>query len=588
MRYLCMVVVVTMCAVIVAGCSSAEQKADRAVIGKLSPAIGGGESSCESTRKDRCAISSPLRERALALVDNPDDFVASHYVTLLDIGDEALQARVHLIRAAQKSIEIQTFIWGSDESGGLIFNELLEAARRGVQVRIIADQMYSRPQTAILASAAVAHRNLKIKLYNPVHGKAATSRTDFVKGVAFDFMKLNHRMHNKIMVIDGLIGIAGGRNIENKYFDRDPKFNFIDRDVLVIGPAATSMQTSFEEYWRDSVSRDLEQLKDIREIIFDGDRQREMAAVPLPDYSKFKRLSEQANDYGHIDRLLLQNAYPVEDVLFSADRPQKPFVRNELADQRIRGEFEKIIRGAHQSLLVQTPYFVLSNQAYRTLRELRKNNPDMEFTISTNSLASADHYYVYALAFKRKKRNVKNLGFNIFEFKAAPEAAEIFMPAIKDFPKSMLSIHAKSMVIDRRYAVIGSHNFDPRSSTLNTEAVVIIRNKEFARALENRIRLATAPDNSWLIARRQKVPVVGYVSGLFGTVSRALPVFDLWPFRYTSSFELREGKSPVRRDHPDFYAHYRNVGQFPGTGLGDKQIRSLLVGGFGAAVEPLM
>jgi len=571
------------------GCSSTTLKNDVDIAPLLLPrAIGNSHTTCGSSRTDRCAIPSPLLEKALDIWNKTTHVEPKHYVTLLDIGDEALQARVHLIRAAQKSINIQTFIWGSDESAKLIFDELLKAAQRGVQVRIIADQMNSGSDPGNVASAAVAHQNLKIKLYNPTQGKAITSRTDLVTDVLFDFKKLNHRMHNKVMIFDGLVGLAGGRNIEDKYFDRDAKFNFIDRDVLVIGPATNSMQTSFDEFWDASISQSVDQLKDIRTVIFDGDKQRTLPPVPRPEDENFKKLSVKANDYRHIAQLFLQKAYLVDEVLFSADRPLKPFVENELSDERIRGEFKKIIREAKESILVQTPYFVLSDSAYSELRQLRKTNPDIEFSVSTNSLATADHYYVYALGFKRKKRNLKKLEFNIFELKNTPVDAETFIPTTTVNQQASLSIHAKSLVIDNKYAVIGSHNFDPRSGSLNTESVLIIKDAKFADVLNKRIRLVTQAENSWIIARRQKVPILGHISGLFGSISRALPLFDLWPFRYSSSYELKEGKNPVPREHPDFYSNYRNVGQFPGTGLGDKQVRSLLVSGFGAVLEPLM
>jgi len=571
------------------GCSSTTFKTNTDVALQILPrAIGNSHTTCAGSIADSCAILSPLLEKAHEISKKTSSSPPKHYVTLLDIGDEALQARVHLIRAAQKSINIQTFIWGSDESAKLIFDELLKAAQRGVQVRIIADQMNSGSDPGNVASAAVAHQNLKIKLYNPTQGKAITSRTDLVTDVLFDFKKLNHRMHNKVMIFDGLVGLAGGRNIEDKYFDRDDKFNFIDRDVLVIGPATTTMQVSFEEFWSTPISQSVDQLKDTRAVIFDGDKQRTLPPVPRPNDENFKELSDKANDYQHIDQLFLQTAYLVDDVLFSADRPLKPFVENESSDERIRGEFKKIIRGAKQSILVQTPYFVLSDNAYSELRQLRKSNPDIEFSISTNSLATADHYYVYALGFKHKKRNLKKLRFNIFELKNTPVDAGTFIPSTPVNKQAAISIHAKSLVIDNQYAVIGSHNFDPRSGSLNTESVLIIKDAEFASALNRRIRLATQAENSWIIARRQKVPVLGHISGIFASVSRALPLFDLWPFRYTSSYELKEGKKPVPREHPDFYSNYRNVGQFPGTGLGDKQVRSLLVSGFGAVLEPLM
>ena len=136
--------------------------------------------------------------------------------------------------------------------------------------------------------------------------------------------------------------------------------------------------------------------------------------------------------------------------------------------------------------------------------------------------------------------------------------------------------------------MIGSHNFDPRSAVINTEVLLIVWDREFAAAVTDSIRRATVPQNSWLIARRQKVPLIGHLSGFLETLSRMLPIFDIWPFRSTASFELREGMQPVPPDHPEFYTRYRDVGQFPEVRLSDRKIKTLLMSAFGAPAEPLM
>lgn len=270
---------------------------------------------------------------------------------------------------------------------------------------------------------------------------------------------------------------------------------------------------------------------------------------------------------------------------------------------------------------MQTPYFIISDPAYKFFKEIRDNHPDIEYTVSTNSLASVDHYYIYSLSFKRKKRNVKNLKFRIHELKPKPADIEYMMPRYSKMAQLQLpadadgsyqydpeeplefdrfetvpitnkgpriSIHAKSIVIDDEIAIIGSHNFDPRGIATNTEVTLTIRDKDFAKDLSDNISFATQPQNSWVIAKRQRVPFIGHITGLFESISRLLPVFDLWPFRYTSSFELRKGKQAVKNDSPDFYENYEDVGQFPGTALSEDQFKTILIGAFGSVAEPLM
>lgn len=562
-----------------------------------------------------------MQDLAEQLFSENKNNTQQHYATILDNGEEALAIRIHLIRAAQKSIDLQTYIWQDDAVGHLIASELLVAARRGVKVRIIGDQLNVGRDPQRLAQVAVAHENMKIKLYNPVHRKATLSKGDLFSGIFFKFNYFNHRMHNKIIVIDGRIGITGGRNIGNKYHDWDPEFNFIDRDVLIIGPIVKEIDESFVRYWDDPISVDLDQLTDVNATLFDDGKQIPQQAPVFRDLSEFASLVKQAIDRNFITEKFIDHAYLVDQVRFAADNPQKPFVPIEDIDIRHTHQLKQLIENAEQSVLLQTPYFIISNPAYQLFRELRGERPDIRFSASTNSLASADHYYVHALSYKRKKRNVKHLRFNIYELKPDPADAEVFIPRypvlvaqkndlhlaepgvydpeeptnfdqFETIPITAkgprISVHAKSMVIDDKISVIGSHNFDPRGVAINTEVTLTIFDDEFARALKQSIKLATAPQNSWIIAKQQKVPIIGHISNFFAMISRMLPVLDIWPFRYTASFELRDGMEPVDIDHPDFYEHYQNVGQFPETAMGDKQLKTLLVSGFGAVAEPLM
>jgi phosphatidylserine/phosphatidylglycerophosphate/cardiolipin synthase-like enzyme len=136
--------------------------------------------------------------------------------------------------------------------------------------------------------------------------------------------------------------------------------------------------------------------------------------------------------------------------------------------------------------------------------------------------------------------------------------------------------------------MIGSHNFDPRSDVLNTESGFIIRDAEFAALLTDSIEVDMRPENSWLVAAKEQIPLFSQVSGFFATISRALPVFDIWPFRYSTSYELLPGKEPVGRNHSDFYENYEAVGNFPNVNLPTKQIQTIIISAFGGFAEPIM
>jgi phosphatidylserine/phosphatidylglycerophosphate/cardiolipin synthase-like enzyme len=238
--------------------------------------------------------------------------------------------------------------------------------------------------------------------------------------------------------------------------------------------------------------------------------------------------------------------------------------------------------------------------------------------VSTNSLAATDAFYVYALSYKYKKRYLK-LGFEIHEFKPFPAvAAELIAnyadlgaepaePAktarsrardkFRNAPLKRVGVrvglHAKSMVIDGDIAVIGSHNFDPRSENYNTEAGFIVRDAALAARLRASILCDTQSDNAWTIAKRQRTRILGGLNNAIANISEALPIFDLWPFRYASSFEfdptgINGTCRPVAPGSADFYACHTDVGDFPEVDLPLKTIYTRIVTAFGAGLVSIM
>ena len=203
----------------------------------------------DCTQDDACAIKSPLHDlgkqaQAASTADEP-----RHYALILDHGQEALLARINLIRSAQSSIDLQTYIFDKDDSARLVLDELLAAARRGVKVRLLIDQLSAIADLQILAALSGAHDNFAIRIYNPSFGKAKLNYFDYAGSVLCCFRRFNQRMHTKLILVDDAIGITGGRNYQDDYFDWDAQYNFRDRDVLIAGPAATDMARNFEAFW---------------------------------------------------------------------------------------------------------------------------------------------------------------------------------------------------------------------------------------------------------------------------------------------------------------------------------------------------
>ena len=516
----------------------------------------------------------------------------THYISILNVGDEALLARIHLIRAAQKAIYIQTFIWTNDETGRLVIKELVDAAERGVKVKVMVDYLTFDKNLNNIAYLATVHPNIEFKVYNPIAQKIRPSTLYLIKGYGFDFKKTNKRMHNKIVVIDDRIGITGGRNIENDYYDRGADRNFKDRDVLVMGPAVKSMTDSFMEYWNFELSVAAIDMVDIHSFIEKGIDYELNGSQDLDLNALFGDLDICASDYDCVKKAFIDEGFSVKGkVEFVADKPGKKERIGKYKTTTVVNSLLSLLAESENSIIMQTPYLIVQRKGSRIFKRIRRNNPGIEILVSSNSLAAADHVHAYAFSFKNKKKYVKSFRWQIFEFKPAPEDEDKMIrpiAAVTRSEKYYACIHAKSYIFDDKIAWIGSFNLDPRSSNLNTEVGLVIHDESVAKALKSNILRDMSPQNSWTIGKKKGIPVLSNVSGTIDDVMEAVPIVHVWPFRYTSSFELKEGKREVPFYHEDFYDHYNSVGSFPQMEMSIAEIEARLLKSFFGVVEGFM
>ena len=264
-------------------------------------------------------MESPLRN----LIERTHD---SHFVRVLETGDEALLARVHLARAATRSICVQTFIWGNDDVGRCLIWELLQAAKRGVKVRVIVDQWVAAltPNVTLdlLGFVATAHPNLETKTYNPRLSFDA-DQLEVAGQALLDFKRLNQRMHNKLFLVDDSLAVTGGRNVENDYYDRGERRNYRDRDALVVGPVAQEMRRSFDEYWAYEHSVDPQALPDVAKLIAEGGAARFDTRNAFNLGDQLDDIDAAASDPRAVERSLVEGSHRVRDVHFVADAPGK-------------------------------------------------------------------------------------------------------------------------------------------------------------------------------------------------------------------------------------------------------------------------
>ncbi|HEY0199635.1 MAG TPA: phospholipase D-like domain-containing protein [Rhodanobacter sp.] len=581
----------------------------------------------DCNRTDHCATPSPLLQAAQQAIAESTTQRPVHVVTLLNDSEPAMAARINLIRAAQRSIDVQTYIWDHDDAGQLVLNELVQAAQRGVQVRILADQLWSFNDPVLLERLSRANVNLQVRLYNPTFHKAQTQPVEFAAGLLCCFFKFNQRMHNKLLLVDDAIGITGGRNYEDRYFNWDDSFDYVDRDVMVGGPAAKQMADSFELFWQHRRSVPLTHLRDVnREILDDGTP----TPWPQPVYRRPRRVAQvqqAAEDAQWLQAWLIEPSLRTGQVEYFSDLPAKTDKPNKAHAREFTRNVMRMVGEAKHEVVLQTPYLVMSKPAQRIFRKLHRDAEPPRIIVSTNSLASTDAFAVYAMSYKHRKRYLTKFGFEIHELKPrAPGPAtdnelanlgtdNLTLPAETASPGSarqtrmhllgsrgsnsrpapLLSegrrygLHAKSIVIDDDFAMVGSHNFDPRSDHYNTEAGVIVYDHRFADRLRQSILRDTQPENAWVIAPRQrKVPVLSDINDAIGTVSEHLPLFDLWPFRYATSYDLRPECQPLRVGDPNFFVCYQPVGDFPEVDLSPKLIITRMITAFGAGTTGLL
>lgn len=589
---------VVVCALALSGCQLSQhriEQVDARVAAAREHAL-----TCDPARPDRCSVDSPVMALARADVE-----AGRHRVVLLETGEDALKLRIHLARAARQYIDLQSFILRADMTGTLLLDELLRAARRGVEVRLLLDQMFTVADVDYLVKLTMAHANFEIRFYNPSFHKAQTQKHDWISGVACCFRRINQRMHNKLMVVDDAVGILGGRNIADRYFDFDTNYDFKDRDAAVYGPAATGMRESFEWFWDSPDTVPVQHLRDVARELLDG-VDPGLPPHELPD--RLQPLLAQVADERHLRERFLDTAFAVERLEYFSDRPRKEASPEDANRRDITRALHDALLAADHSVIIQSPYMVLSDDAREVFEELREKNPDIEMVFSTNSLASTDTGTVYGITHRHKKRYVGEIGFHMYEFKPFPADAPVFFPrwselidekrrgiatgwsvggdgSTFDMPAPRIGLHSKSFVVDGEVAMIGSHNFDPRSEGFNTENGLIVWDRPFARHLEALIRRDIEPDNSWVVAMK---PAEGV------PVAEDLPIIEkdpadaFWSRGPTSAYQLIPGREPVPPGHPDFYLNYYPVGSFPEVVGAGRQYLVLFLGSFFFFLEPIL
>ncbi len=418
---------------------------------------------------------------------------------ILEKGEESLITRGWLAENASASIDVQYFIWGNDNIGKLAAEFLLSAAERGVKVRVIADDLMVNAEANDGVLALNAHPNFAIKIYNPKH-IVGVEIPERAVNVVTDFRGANQRMHDKAVIVDGIAGITGGRNMADEYFDYDEKYNFRDRDIFVVGAAVKQMQENFEEFWNSPLAVDIGEALDPKGTL--------AAKMDLP--AIYRGLHEYAANPENFEPEVrdslaaMSEVMPTvfeqliwEDAVFINDTPGKNSNRFFLDGG---GESSlallNVIANAQHSVIIQSPYLVIPVELAETFETLRQRGVTIK--ISTNSLASTDNLLAFS-GYQKQRQSLLEAGVEIYEFNPNPA---IKTQLIERYPRieknnPIFALHAKSMTVDGNTVFIGSFNLDPRSANLNTEVGILVKSETLAQQLTEAIERDMLPENSW-------------------------------------------------------------------------------------------
>jgi putative cardiolipin synthase len=472
---------------------------------------------CQSLPKPETKIVSyaqePLPERKLAVVTRdllngaPDG--TSGFLSLLR-NDEAMRWRFLLADLAEETLDMQYFIWKGDLAGDLLMDRVLRAADRGVRVRLLVDDIHLLGEDRAVAGLS-QHPQIEVRLFNPSKGRSGSS---VIYGIEFlgNIKELNHRMHNKLMVADNRFSIVGGRNIGNEYFGLNPKQNFVDFDVLALGPIAREVSASFDLFWNNKWSYPGETLQQNfkgRDLLTEV---RQAVRQNLADNQDLLiSFQQQRRDWNaYLEKLSRHFVFGKARVTYD-----HPLVGEDILPEQLAQTLDVLTLNAEKEILVSTPYFIPDDVFYERAPELLHKG--VRAMILTNSLGSTNHPIVHS-GYKKHRKRVVKMGVELYEMRHDAPLREDFDTAPVE--SKAFGLHAKLVVVDRKTTFVSTLNWDPRSIYLNTELGLIIESPALAEAIAADIEGALQPENSWRVKLDDKDRLI-WVSG--DTVIRKEP-----------------------------------------------------------------
>ena len=404
---------------------------------------------------------------------------------LLDSGLDAFVARAVLAETAERSLDVQYYLYHDDLVGKLFTGFLWKAAERGVRVRLLIDDMGLEDRDAGII-ALDSHPNIELRIFNPFDRDIGRG-VQFVTGLG----SVTRRMHNKSFTADNAMTIVGGRNIGNEYYDADPTLEFADLDVLAIGPVVNEVSDSFDLYWNSPLAYPAETLIDIRH----SEAELQQLESELMAYMEEQRTSDYMTALLNSDLSQKINdnavAYNWGNASVVVDHPDKLSSSRDAHELHLATQLAPYFDSISKELIIISPYFVPGYEGVEFFKSL--TDKGIRVKILTNSLASNDVAVVHA-GYANYREDLLRNGVELYEMnKKLTRAQRKGKKGASGSSKA--SLHAKVFVLDRKYVFIGSLNLDPRSFYENSEIGLVLESSEIARQMAENFDADIAKDS---------------------------------------------------------------------------------------------
>ncbi|MGZ4980089.1 MAG: phospholipase D family protein [Methylobacter sp.] len=416
---------------------------------------------------------------------------------LLNNGLDGFVARSQLIARAEASLDLQYFIFREDKSGMALTEQLLNAADRGVKIRILVDDGNTQDVDEQLLTLA-AHPNIQVRIFNPLYYRGHNKFVRLLE-ITANKSELDYRMHNKLFIADNAAALVGGRNIGDIYFQVDPEIQVADDDVFAVGPMVKKLSQSFDEFWNSVHSVPAQTVAPELTTVDALDRFKLQLAVNLGNLEKQKEsFTNQAQSSQVLTRLFTGTpklAWAKAQLVYDS-QDKKDVEDDSLAGSLIYEPIKEAVKSTGSELLVITPYLIPGDEGMKLFQLLHDHNVSVR--ILTNSLETTPELFAHA-GYSRYRKPLLKFGVQLYELRAKLGKVVGSGESQKMIRYGNYGLHAKQYVFDRQRVFLGSMNFDQRSMHLNTEIGLIIDSPELAKQALERFERLTDASNSYQV-----------------------------------------------------------------------------------------